>query len=372
MKTSLQLALSNCLSDIKRGATLEDALSRYPDHRDKLEPLVCVALSVESLPKNVAPSPRFKAATKELIFREAARQPAVSGHWSVLPARAASLAAALLLSVTLAGAGSVYAALDSVPGDALYGFKVVTERARLALAFSDEERGALYITMAENRLEEITKVAQTNPQLLKSLAEEYERSVIQARIQAKRAADEELLRRIEEKVSSHTEVLQAVYLSVPRTAQPAIATALELSQQQGADKGPVSPPANSAVAPPLPSKDEPQPAASPSAEKLPTDPHSTVPSVPLPSNKGGEGGSSEPVKGLPGQPAGTSEASIGKDGTTPHTDQPVPITAKEQPTTSGGTDVPAESKATETATPSSGAETKAGTSSATPPGTSAR
>lgn len=369
MKTSLELALSNCLSDIKRGATLEEALSRYPDHRDKLEPLVCVALSVESLPKNIAPSPRFKIATRELIFREAARQPAVSGHWSVLPARAASLAAALLLSVTLAGAGSVYAALDSVPGDALYGFKVVTERARLALAFSDEERGALYITMAENRLEEITKVAQANPQLLKSLAEEYERSVIQARIQAKRAADEELLRRIEEKVSSHTEVLQAVYLSVPRTAQPAIATALELSQQQGADKGPVSPPANTAVAPPLPSKDEPQPAASPSAEKLPTGPNSTVPSVPLPSGKDGEGGSSsEPVKGLPGQPAGTSEASIGKDGTTPNTDQPVPITVKEQQTTpsassgqaSGGNDVPAESKATETATPSPGGDAKAG------------
>lgn len=375
MKRALELILSNCLADVMEGGrSPEEALSKYPEYRAELEPLLYAALKVNSLPKDIRPSPRFRAATRELLAREAANRrnasgfPSVigyrAGRWASFSAKATSIAAALLLSLTLGGAGSVYASIDTVPGDALYAVKVAAERTRLALAFSEDERTALYITMAENRLGELSKIVDRDPKAVEALADEYKRSVIQARTEAKKAESGDAMRMVEQRLSSHSDTLQDVYQAVPQSAQRAVALALQVSQEgddktsyapvQGSTTGPVASIAattqveNTAT----PEAVQPQEAQQQSSD---TDEASSVPVV---SPKGeGTPTSTEPVKGFPGQPAPT-QPSI-KDGTTPATG-PIAVTAKEDSVAAPST----------TADPAATKDTQDSTGAATQPSSS--
>jgi len=371
MKRALELILSNCLGDVMEGGSSpEEALSKYPEYRAELEPLLYAALKVNSLPKDIRPSPRFRAATRELLAREAANRrnasgfPSVigyrAGRWASFSAKATSVAAALLLSLTLGGAGSVYASIDTVPGDALYAVKVAAERTRLALAFSEDERTALYITMAENRLGELSKIVDRDPKAVEALADEYKRSVIQARTEAKKAESGDAMRMVEQRLSSHSDTLQDVYQAVPQSAQRAVALALQVSQE-GDDKTsytPVQGSTTGSVASIAATTQVENPATPPQEAQQPSGDTDEASSVPVVSPKGeGPPASAEPVKGFQGQPAPT-QPSI-KDGTTSATG-PIAVTAKED-------SVAAPSTATD---PATAKDTQDSTGAATQPSSS--
>lgn len=63
--------------------------------------------------------------------------------------------AAVLVAIGLACGSAVVAAADSLPGDALYGVKLVAEEARLLIARSASARAALRLAYASERLDEI-------------------------------------------------------------------------------------------------------------------------------------------------------------------------------------------------------------------------
>lgn len=71
-----------------------------------------------------------------------------------LRARGAVLAAVALGAIAVSGIST--ASEDAKPGDALYGVKRSSERAQLALASSDVNRGQLYLDFARTRLAEAT------------------------------------------------------------------------------------------------------------------------------------------------------------------------------------------------------------------------
>jgi|GEM_PF-6024635 len=377
MKRALELILSNCLADVmERGLSPEEALSKYQEHREELEPLLYTALRVTSLPKDIRPSANFRAATRELLAREAAVQRgSASGiasffgyranRWATVSAKAASIAATLLLSLTLGGAGSVYASIDTVPGDPLYAVKVAAERTRLALAFSEDEKTSLYLTMAENRLGELSRIADRDPKAVEALADEYKRTVIQARTEAKKSESAGAMRMVEQRVSNHSDVLQEVYQAVPQSAQRAVALALQVSQQaddktsyvpaQGTATGPVAavaavalvdnattgPVAAVAAVALVDNATAPEAASMPQNTQEPVNnPNGNATSVPVLDTKGsGPPQSAEPVKGISGQPAPSTQPAT-KDGATAATG-PIAVTAKEDsaaaPTTATGT-----------------------------------
>lgn len=69
-----------------------------------------------------------------------------------------------LLAVLLAGAGllagATVASADSLPDDALYGFKIAGEQLRLAIASTPEDRAAVGISIAAHRLDEAERLAE--------------------------------------------------------------------------------------------------------------------------------------------------------------------------------------------------------------------
>jgi len=92
---------------------------------------------------------RFLAEASRL--REVRLRPRARLVWTL------RLATALGVVVILLGVlfGTERAAADSLPGQALYGAKLATERIRLALTFQPESRSALAQALAEERMDEI-------------------------------------------------------------------------------------------------------------------------------------------------------------------------------------------------------------------------
>lgn len=68
------------------------------------------------------------------------------------------VATTVVILLFVGGAGSLYAARGSKPGDSLYIAKIISERTQLAITFGEEERARLGIEFAGNRAEEINQV----------------------------------------------------------------------------------------------------------------------------------------------------------------------------------------------------------------------
>lgn len=68
------------------------------------------------------------------------------------------VATTVVILLFVGGAGSLYAARGTKPGDSLYIAKIISERTQLAITFGEEERARLGIEFAGNRAEEINQV----------------------------------------------------------------------------------------------------------------------------------------------------------------------------------------------------------------------
>jgi hypothetical protein len=83
--------------------------------------------------------------------------------------------------IVLGSISTVNASANSLPGDPLYGLKVVTERTQLQLANSDR-RAVLHTEFAERRLQELLELTTQFPErqdLINTTAEAYKREVAQ-------------------------------------------------------------------------------------------------------------------------------------------------------------------------------------------------
>ena len=79
--------------------------------------------------------------------------------WVIMQAFTRPLTAGALVFVLLFGSWmtTAYAASESLPGDALYGLKIVTERLQVAVS-STERRAVLHTEFAQRRLDEVTRL----------------------------------------------------------------------------------------------------------------------------------------------------------------------------------------------------------------------
>ncbi|EKD33530.1 MAG: hypothetical protein ACD_76C00007G0001 [uncultured bacterium] len=72
--------------------------------------------------------------------------------------RPAAMVASIFVLVLGGWITTVNASFDSVPGDALYGVKLATERAQLTFAASDEKKMKLHVEFAKRRLTEVEQI----------------------------------------------------------------------------------------------------------------------------------------------------------------------------------------------------------------------
>ena len=103
------------------------------------------------------------ADTGETVDLEAFRAAAADGpkrRARRLRTRGAILAGVAVGAIAVSGMSA--ASENAVPGDALYGVKLSTERAQLALASSDLSKGQLFLDFASNRLAEAQAVGDSS------------------------------------------------------------------------------------------------------------------------------------------------------------------------------------------------------------------
>jgi hypothetical protein len=143
----------------------------------------------------------------------------------------------LVLAVSLAGVGTVYASSQSVPGDTLYPIKLSLEEARLLLS-DDAGDVLLSIEFMQTRLIEMQALRDFNREqeldlavmhFSETIAGATESLAAVAREDPARAAELSVL--LETSLSTHADVLSAQLTSVPEPARPAIERAILASNQ---------------------------------------------------------------------------------------------------------------------------------------------
>lgn len=122
----LDLALAECLDQMQRsGASIEDCLRNHPQHRNALTPLLRAWQSWQThagAPASAGPSHRTRALLLQgLRARPRHRRSTLAGG----PVR---LAWASLLAIAMALPAGMLAAQASMPEDALYSWKLASER----------------------------------------------------------------------------------------------------------------------------------------------------------------------------------------------------------------------------------------------------
>lgn len=164
MKRSLEQVLDECLERmLVSGESLDQCLRTYPEHADRLEPLLRTVRGM--MPAAVQrPRPEFRARVKAQFLASPMgapplRGPRVSLSWGWAP-RFGAVCLAVLLTVGLGGS-AVAASASAPPDSPLYEMKIATERVTLALAKSETEKVKLNASFADRRMTELNYALST-------------------------------------------------------------------------------------------------------------------------------------------------------------------------------------------------------------------
>ena len=146
--------LDECLERLLTGQeTVEQCLQRYPEHATELEPLLRTATIMKKA-VDVEPSADFRARARYQLQSMMAESKAPRRAVRFAPRWAIAVCAVMLVFVL--GGGTVLAANGSMPGSPLYAVKLATENLSIKLAGSEEKKAELYVTMANQRVTEMT------------------------------------------------------------------------------------------------------------------------------------------------------------------------------------------------------------------------
>jgi hypothetical protein len=156
VSTRLEDALEACLRSLGRGASVESAVSAFPEMADELRSLLQAAQAASSLASSGVSRHALVRSRTRLMQRAAAIAPA--RRRSLWPALARPALAGLVAAAALFLGGAGLAAAQSLPGDSLYPAKLVAQDVILRLAASPKARLSLEEQYADQRIEEVQRL----------------------------------------------------------------------------------------------------------------------------------------------------------------------------------------------------------------------
>ncbi|MBZ0277914.1 MAG: DUF5666 domain-containing protein, partial [Anaerolineae bacterium] len=145
-------AFNDSIDRLAAGQTLDDCLRAYPQYANQLRPMLNTGRLAHSAAPDAAEIAAAQARVRQRIL--SMTQPPKARPRPVLW-QAATLAASLALVFLVTLTGSAALAQNSLPGDILYGMKILTEDVRLA--FSGEST-TLKGEFNERRIDEIRQL----------------------------------------------------------------------------------------------------------------------------------------------------------------------------------------------------------------------
>ncbi|MGD9142950.1 MAG: DUF5667 domain-containing protein, partial [Dehalococcoidia bacterium] len=185
---NIEEILASCIEDVEAGrSTIDQCLEQYGQIRAQLEPLLRMAVNIQS-PAPVKPTREFRTRARanlmEYIHSEQAARKSWKSFFTFFQSpmrtgwvRVAAIAVSAVLILTLSGAGTAYAAQDSLPGETLYPVKTFTEDFRVWLETNEEAEVALELEFAEKRLGEMERLVDKTPENLSLALSGYERNL---------------------------------------------------------------------------------------------------------------------------------------------------------------------------------------------------
>lgn len=148
----------------------------------------------------------------------------------------ASVILVIVLTLSAVGGGTVYAAQDSLPGDALYPVKLGAEQIRMMLPGDDVVKAERALSFAERRVGEmVALVEKGRPQDLDMAVEKYGYAMNMTQTRIERAGNRGLATGnitalVAEATTRHLLVLDEVWDMVPDEAKTAITHARNVSE----------------------------------------------------------------------------------------------------------------------------------------------
>jgi hypothetical protein len=197
------LILEDCLERLASGASsLDECLLRYPEHASQLRPLLHSASRLEHV-RDVLPSPAFKTRARAQLMAHMQAHPRHRQGMSPFLRLAFNLAV-LMLAFLFAGTALAQSAL---PGEPLYGWKLVSETAWRAL--SPNPLGT-DLALADRRVAELVAVAE-DPQRSAMALELYRSVLSRLKSETEAGAHDRILPVLQ----AHQSLLLQAGLSVP-------------------------------------------------------------------------------------------------------------------------------------------------------------
>ncbi len=168
MTNDFSTTLAACLAAIEqRGSSIEECVAQYPDQRAALLELLPLAATLRAAPI-VAPSREFQVvARRRLLARLPKYQTSswksfnlwiVMRQWFTLRQRILMRIAIAITALILFGTSVIAVSAQALPNDWLYPVKLAVEQARLALAFTAQQRSELHLRFVEERLAEVQRL----------------------------------------------------------------------------------------------------------------------------------------------------------------------------------------------------------------------
>lgn len=163
MGRGFKLILSECIDALLAGESLEQCLQRYPQHAERLEPLLRAVIGAREASQTIHPPVDLKVrVTDQVRGRMEARRRRLRANrisfFDWMP-QWASMGIIAVLTVIFCG-GCVFAASSgSVPGHVLYPVKLAFEEIQLAFTFSDSGKADLHTQLASRRVTEMELMA---------------------------------------------------------------------------------------------------------------------------------------------------------------------------------------------------------------------
>lgn len=147
-RITLEDAFNDCIDRLHSGQTVNDCVRLYPMYARQLVPMLeAIQTTQRAMPISTEITEAQNRARQR--FERALQAPAPRTLYPFR--RLASIAAAVMIVFMTLFGGAAVAAQDSLPGDPLYGIKLLTEQIRLFLSGDDE---SLQQQFANRRIDE--------------------------------------------------------------------------------------------------------------------------------------------------------------------------------------------------------------------------
>lgn len=170
MNNNLEAILDTCLDQIEDGKTnIDECLKRYPEQAAELKPLLVAATRL-SRAREVVPDPSYKARARMQLNVYMQQNPQRKRISPVLWRFAISVAAVMLIFVA---SGTAFAQ-SSLPGDALYNWKLTSEH---VWRLTSSDQLSVDITLSNRRVNELVSVSNNAARRDRAI-ENYEKLLI--------------------------------------------------------------------------------------------------------------------------------------------------------------------------------------------------